>query len=64
MKQARRVVKKGIIPALNQGFGVEPRNFLENDVTGCYDRMVNNLMLLELHHLGLPMAAAHTLGLP
>ncbi len=35
--------------------------FLENDAQWCYDRMLNNILLLELQHLGMPKTAITTL---
>jgi hypothetical protein len=35
--------------------------FIENDAVGCYDRMVNTLLLYELQCLGLPMSAIKAL---
>ena len=35
---------------------------IENDAIGCYDRMVNSIMLLELRRLGLPTSAAKSLA--
>lgn len=34
----------------------------ENDTVGCYDRMTNNLLILELQHLGHPLIAAMALS--
>jgi hypothetical protein len=36
--------------------------FIENDAVGCYDRMVNNLVLLELRRMGMPATAVEALG--
>jgi hypothetical protein len=36
--------------------------FIENDAVGCYDRLVNNLVLLILQKLGIPMTATKCLG--
>ncbi len=36
--------------------------FIENDAVGCYDRMANNLLLLEMQRLGLPQTAATALS--
>jgi hypothetical protein len=36
--------------------------FIENDAEGCYDGMVNNLILLELHRMGMPETAVKALG--
>jgi len=33
--------------------------FLENDAIGCYDRLVNNLVFLELKRLGVPNTVCH-----
>jgi hypothetical protein len=36
--------------------------FIENDVIGCYDRLVNNLILLLLQHLGFAKTLCSCLG--
>jgi hypothetical protein len=39
--------------------------FIENDAVGCYDQLVNNLVFLELHHLGFqlqPLSLCNNLG--
>jgi len=36
--------------------------FLENDAIGCYDRLVNNLVLMILIKLGLPRSVAACIG--
>jgi hypothetical protein len=36
--------------------------FIENDAIGCYDRLMNNLVLLALRKYGLPDTVAHCLG--
>jgi hypothetical protein len=36
--------------------------FIENDAIGCYDRMANNLLIIELRQLGLPASAAVALS--
>lgn len=36
--------------------------FIENDAVGCYDRMMNNLLIMELKCLGLPCSAAKALS--
>jgi ribonuclease HI len=36
--------------------------FLENDAIGCYDRLVNNLVLMLLVKLGLPKSVASCIG--
>jgi hypothetical protein len=39
-----------------------PAAYMENDAIGCYDRLVNNLILLLLVKLGLPPSLAKCLG--
>jgi hypothetical protein len=36
--------------------------FVENDATGCYDRLINNLILMILRKLGLPSTVTSFLG--
>jgi hypothetical protein len=36
--------------------------FLENDAVGCYDRLMNNLLLLILMKIGLPSTVATSMG--
>jgi hypothetical protein len=36
--------------------------FIENDAVGCYDRLVNNLVLMLLKKLGLPSSVASCIG--
>ena len=36
--------------------------FIENDAVGCYDRLVNNLLLMLLEKLGLPLSVPQCLG--
>jgi hypothetical protein len=36
--------------------------FLENDAVGCYDRLMNNLLLLILVKIGLPTTVAQSIG--
>lgn len=36
--------------------------FVENDATGCYDRLINNLILMILRKLGLPATETSFLG--
>jgi hypothetical protein len=37
--------------------------FIENDATGCYERLVNNLILMVLKKLGIPQTVTQCLGL-
>jgi hypothetical protein len=37
--------------------------FVENDATGCYDRLINNLILMVLKNLGIPTTVTTSLGL-
>jgi hypothetical protein len=36
--------------------------FIENDATGCYDRLMNNLLLMILKKLGLPSSVTTCIG--
>jgi hypothetical protein len=36
--------------------------FVENDAVGCYDRLINNLILMVLKKLGLPASISKMLG--
>jgi hypothetical protein len=36
--------------------------FIENDDTGCYDRLVNNLLPMVLKKLGLPSTVSKCIG--
>lgn len=62
MQYGSRPAKMCVSPVLNKvvSFDIVRQTkvtgaFIENDAVGCYDRLVNNLVFLELRHLSLPV---------
>jgi len=62
MQYGSRPAKMCVSPVLNKvvSFDIVRQTkvtgaFIENDAVGCYNRLVNNLVFLELRHLSLPV---------
>ncbi len=61
-KQCRSAVLKKVLSHDHVQITKSTASFIENDAIGCYNRLVNNLVLMLLVKLGLPKSAADCIG--
>jgi len=61
-KQCHSAVRKKVLSHDHVRLTKTTASFIENDAVGCYDRLVNNLVLMLLVKLGLPTSVASCLG--
>jgi hypothetical protein len=61
-KQCHSAVLKKVLSHDHVRLTKTTASFIENDAVGCYDRLVNNLVLMLLVKLGLPTSVASCLG--
>jgi hypothetical protein len=62
-RQCLSAVLKKVLCHDHVRFTKTTASFIENDAIGCYDRLVNNLVLMLLVKLGLPRSAADCIGI-